>query len=140
MFGEILANQHAGTESHAFGFHLFDTQIDVHLLHLEVRNAITQQPADTVILFENSHIMADTRQLLRSCHTGRTSTHNSNFLAGLDGRRLWLHPAVFPALVDDEMLDRLDTDRLFIDTQSTGSFTRRRADTAREFGEIVGRM
>jgi hypothetical protein len=47
---------------------------------------------------------------------------------------------VFPAGVDDLVLDRLDADRIVVDAQRAGGLARRRADAAGEFREVVGRM
>ena len=47
----------------------------------------------------------------------------ATFLPVLTGR-LRHDPAHFPALVDDEMLDRLDAHRRGIDIERTGSFAR----------------
>src|SRR5690606_8258293 len=49
-------------------------------------------------------------------------------------------PAFFPALVDDEVLDRLDADRVIVDVQRTGRLAGCRADAPRELGEVVGGM
>ena len=54
--------------------------------------------------------------------------------------RLRMHPAFFPALVDDEMLDRLDAHRIVVDVQRARRFARRRAHPAGELGKIVGRV
>ena len=84
--------------------------------------------------------MAGARQLLRGRQAGRTGTDDGHFLARAESRRLRRDPAVLPAHVDDFMLDRLDADRIFMDTQGAGRFARRRADAARKFGEVIRRM
>ena len=84
--------------------------------------------------------MADARQLLRGGQAGRTGTDDGNLLAGLVLRRLRDDPAHLPALVDDEVLDRLDAHRRRVDPQRTGGFAGRRADAAGEIREIVGGM
>jgi len=45
-----------------------------------------------------------------------------------------------PVFVDDEMLDRLDADRIVIDVERTSGFARRRAHTSRKFRKIVRRV
>ena len=61
-------------------------------------------------------------------------------LAGLSCRRLRRDPAFFPTLVDDEVLDRLDADRIVVDVERAGGFARRRADASGEFRKVVGRV
>ena len=137
---KILADQHTGAESHAFGFHLRDAAVDMRFFHLEIGNAVTQQAADAIGFFEHGHIVPGARQLLRGCHAGRPGTDDRDFLASLRQCWLWRDPAVFPALVDDEMLDRLDADRIAVDAERAGRFARCGADAAGEFGEVVGRV
>src|SRR5690606_30487998 len=81
-----------------------------------------------------------TRELLRGGHAGRTGAHDGDGFTGFARRRLRVHPAFLPALVDDRVLDRLDADRLVVDIEGTGRLTRRRADTTGELREIVGRL
>ena len=62
----------AGAERDAFGLHLLDAPVDQELLHLEVGNAVAQQAADTVTLFEQRHSMPGARKLLRTGQARRT--------------------------------------------------------------------
>src|SRR5690606_30570700 len=48
--------------------------------------------------------------------------------------------AVFPSLVDDGVLDRLDADGVVVDVQRAGGFAGRRADAAGELRKVVGGM
>src|SRR5690606_38451156 len=91
-------------------------------------------------LLEHGDGMAGACQLLCSGQAGRAGTDDGDLLAGLVAGRLRHHPAVFTGLVDDGALDGLDADRLARDVQRTRGFTRRRADAAGEFGELVGRV
>ena len=138
--GRGLAHEHAGAEDHAFGLHLLDATVDVALLHLEVGDAVAQQAPDTVVLLEHRHVMADPGQLLRGRHPRGTGAHHGHALAGLGLGRLRHHPALFPPLVDDRVLDRLDADGVGIDVQRAGRLARRGADAAGELGEVVGRV
>src|SRR3569623_565526 len=138
--GEILTNQYTGAENDAFGFHLLDTAVNMRFLHLEIGNTVAQQAADAVVFLEHGDVMPGARKLLRGSQTGWAGTDHRHFLATLDRGRQRNHPAVFPALVDDEMLDRFDTDRLTIDVERTGRFAGRRADTPGEFRKVIGRM
>ena len=84
--------------------------------------------------------MPGARQLLRRRHAGRAGADHGDLPAGLANGGLRLHPTHFPGLVDDRVLNRLDADRVVVDVQRTGRFTRRRTDAAGELGEVVGRM
>src|SRR5262249_40787657 len=59
-------------ESDAFALHLLDAAVDVDLLHLEVGNAVTKQPARLRPALVEMHVMAGPRQLLRAGETCRT--------------------------------------------------------------------
>ena len=136
----LVGNQHAGAEAHALGLHLLDAAVDQMLLHFEIGNAIAQQAANAVILFEHRDGVTRARELLRGGHASGTATDYCDCFAGLGPGRLRCDPTRFPALIDDEMLDRLDADRIIIDVQRAGGFARGRADAPGELGEIVGRV
>ncbi|MNQ59209.1 hypothetical protein D3C85_734410 [compost metagenome] len=125
-------------ELHAFGLHLRDAAVDLVLFQLEIGNAVAQQPADAVALFEQGHRVAGARQLLRARHAGGAGAHDRDLLARLARRHLRRDPAFGPALVDDRVFDGLDAHGVAVDVQGTGGFTRRRADAARELREVVG--
>src|SRR4029077_19430560 len=55
-------------------------------------------------------------------------------------RRLRNDPALFPSAVDDEVLDRLDADRIVVDVERARRFARCGAHAAGELGEVVGRV
>ena len=103
----------------------------------EVGDAVAQQAADAVALFEQRHGMAGARQLLRAGQAGRARAHHRDLLAGLARRHLRRDPALGPALVDDGVLDGLDADRVAVDVQGTGGFARRRADAAGELRKLL---
>src|SRR5574343_245285 len=134
----LVADDDLGLEDHAFGFHLGNATVDHRLVQLEVGNAETKQAADPAGLLEHGDVMADARQLLGGSHAGRAGTDDGDLLAGLDCGRLRHDPAHFPALVDDEMLNRLDAHRRRVDAQRTGSLAGRRADATGEIREVVG--
>jgi hypothetical protein len=46
--------------------HLLDAAIDQPLLHLEIGDAVAQQPADAIILLEQDDAVSGPRQLLRT--------------------------------------------------------------------------
>jgi hypothetical protein len=45
----------ASPEDDAFGLHHRETAIEMPLLHLELRDAVTQEPADPIGLLEDGH-------------------------------------------------------------------------------------
>ena len=50
--GDVDADVRVGVEVHAFGLHLLDAAIEDVLFKLEVGNAVAQQAADAVVLFD----------------------------------------------------------------------------------------
>ncbi len=62
----------AVVERDAFAFHLRDAQIDGLLLHLEIGNAVAQQPAGLGEFFVDVHVVAGPSELLRASHAGGT--------------------------------------------------------------------
>ncbi len=65
-----------------------------------------------------------------------TATRRPVFAAG----GLRCDPAVFPRLVGDRVLDRLDADRVVVDVERARRLARRRAHASGELREIVGRV
>ena len=129
-----------GAEDDAFLLHLPDAPVDQALLHLEVGNAVAQQPADAVGLLEHGRRVPGPRQLLRAGEARRARADDGDPLARAALGHLRLDPAFVPAAVDDLALDRFDRDRVVVDVEDAGGLARRRADAPREFGEIVGRV
>ncbi len=62
----------------------------------------------------------------------------ATFLPVRDFGRLRHNPAFLPAAVNDGALQALDGDRRRVDAQHAGALARRRADAAREIGEVIG--
>ncbi len=124
-------------ELDAFGAHLLDAPVDVMLLHLEIGNAVAQQPADAVVLLEQDDVVSGARKLLRARHACGSGADDRDALARLDRRRLRHDPAFFPTLVDDEVLDRLDADRIVVDVERAGRLARRRADATVNSGKLL---
>ncbi len=100
-----------GRELGAFGLHLRDATIEEPLLHLELGDAVAQQPADAIGPFEHDDVMAGTGQLLCGGEAGRARADHRDLLTGLHRRRHRLHPAFGPGAVDDLDLDLLDRHR-----------------------------
>ncbi len=137
---DIDADFDLGAKDHTLGFHLFDPAVDQSFVHLEVGDAVAQQPADAVALFEHRHRVPGAGELLGASEARRPRADNGNRLAGPLCRRYGLDPALGPAAVDDRAFDRLDRDRVVLDVESARRFARRRADAPGEFREVVGRM
>src|SRR5450432_1995621 len=110
------------------------------LFHLEVGNAIAQQASHAIAFFKHDDGVARARQLLCTRHARAAGADDSHAPAGLRGRWLRDHPAFLPALVNDEMLDRLDTDRIVVDIERAGLFTGRGTYPARELRKIIRGM
>ena len=138
--GNVDADVRVGPEFHALDRHLRHAPVDQVLFHLEIGNAVAQQAADAVRLLEQHDVVAGARELLRARHARRARADDGDALAGLRGRRLRRDPALFPALVDDEMLDRLDADRIVVDVERARRLARRRAHAAGELGKVVRRV
>ena len=56
-----LADMHVAVEDHAFGLHLLYAAVDDVLLHLEVGDAVAQQPAGPGALLVDVHLVAGAR-------------------------------------------------------------------------------
>src|SRR5262249_47588409 len=114
--------------------------VDVALLHLEVGDAVAQQPAGFAVLLVDVDIVAGPRQLLRAREARRPRSDDGDLLAGLFGVDLRLDPAFFPALVDNGAFDRLDGDGRLDDVDRAARLAGCGADAAGELREIVGRV
>ena len=137
VFGHF-ADQHTGADRHAFLGQLVGPAVNVRFFHLEVRDAITQQATDAVVLFKQRHVMPDPCQLLGCRHAGWAGAHHGNLLAGFDTGRLRQHPALGPSAVDDGVLDRLDAHRFIVHVQRASRLAGCRTNTTGEFGKVVG--
>src|SRR4029079_493611 len=114
--------------------------VDPVLLQLEIGNAIAEQAADAIFPFEQHDVVARARELLRAREARRAGADDGDALAGLARGRKRHDPAVLVALVDDEMLDRLDPHRIAVDVERARRVAGRRADAARELGKVVRRV
>src|SRR5262245_32691169 len=131
---------HVAVKDNAFGFHLLDAALDDALFHLEVGNAVAQQPAGEGMLVVDVYLVTGARQLLRRRQARRPGTDDRNLLAGLLLGRLGRNPALGKGLVGDAAFDGLDRHRLVVDVERAGGLTWRRTDAAGNLGKIVGRV
>src|SRR5260370_10060526 len=137
---QIDADVDAAMETHALGLHLRAPAVDEVLLHLEIRDAVTQQSARLRELLINVDIVADARELVGAGKAGRTRPYHRDGLAGLARRRLRHHPALLEGAIHDGAFDGLDSDGIVANVERTRRFARGRTDATRELGKIVGRM
>ena len=122
----------------ALGLHLLQPPVEALLLHLELGDAVAQQPADPVGPLEHHDVVPDPGQLLGRGQPGRPGADHRHPLAGAVQRTLRGHPALVPGPVDDLDLDLLDGHRVAVDGQHAGRLARRRAQRAGELREVVG--
>src|SRR5690606_5979721 len=113
------------------------------LLHLELGDAVPQQPSEPIVALEDRHLVARTRQLLRRRQPGRTRTDDRDLPARRLLRRARLDVTGLPRLRRDRLLDPLDRDRPTgqrRDRQGAPRLARRGTQLARELGEVVRRV
>src|SRR5262245_42826185 len=127
-------------EGDALGFQLLHAALDNALFHLEVGNAIAQQPTGRRVLVVDVDLVAGASQLLRGGETRGTRADDGDPLARLLFGRLGCYPALGKGLVGDGALDGFDRHRLVVDVERTSGLAGRRTDTPGYFGEVVGRV
>ena len=81
--------------------------------------------------------MARAIELLSRGEAGRARADDRDLLAGARRGRLGRHPAFLEGAVDDGDLDGLDRHRVIVDAEHARALARRRAQAARELGEVV---
>src|SRR5208337_3111883 len=140
LYRDILAYLRAGNEFHALGGHLFQAAINDVLLHLELGDAIAQQPANAVRFFVNHHGVSGAAQLLGRGQSRGARTHDCHFFPGADFWRLGPDPAFVKPALHDIFFNLLDCDWRLVDPEHTRRFTRRWTNPAGEFREVVGRV
>src|SRR5205807_368707 len=123
-----------GHEFHALGFYLIKTSVDYAFLHLEFRNAVTQQPTDAVGLFVNRYPVTRAIQLLRGSQSCRARADNRNLFSGTEFRRLRANETFLEASFDNTFFDLFDCDWRLVNPQHACRLTGRGANSARELG------
>ena len=86
--GHVDADVDAGAELGALGAHLLQPPVEDPLLHLELGDAVAQQPADAVGALEHDDVVAGAGQLLGGGEAGRAGADDGDPLAGALQRRL----------------------------------------------------
>ena len=135
------ADMDAVVEGDALRLHLRDAAVDVVLLHLEVGDAVAQQPAGARRSSRRRaprgrRARAAARRQVPAGPEPTTATRLPVCGFGGSGH----DPALLPAAVGDGAFDRLDGDRRVLEVERAGCLARRRADAAGELREIVGRV
>ena len=133
----IAADMRISNELHALGQHLLQPPVENVLLHLEIRDAVTHQAADAVVLFVYGDSVSGTAQLLRGGQTRRSRSDHRHALSGEYPGRLRMNPTLREGVLDNGLLDLLDGHRRFVDSQHASGFARRGTDAAGEFGEVI---
>src|SRR5437879_5048391 len=126
-----------GPELSSLGHHLFEASVDQMLFHLEIRDAVAQQAADAIVLFENRDPVASARQLLCRRESRWSRPHHSHTLSRTHSRGLRTNPAFGETTLDDGLLDLLDGHRRLIDAEHARGFARRRTDAPGELRKII---
>ena len=134
------ADLDAGDEPGALGPHLVQPPVEHGLLHLELGDAVAQQPADPVGPLEHGDVVPGAGELLGGGQPGRPGTDDGDLLAGVLLRGNRLDQVALERLVDDLPLDLLDRDRRLLQVQHAGALARRRAQLPGELREVVGRV
>ena len=78
-----VADGGVGAELGALGLHLGEAPVEVALLHLELGDAVAQQPADAVGPLEHDDVVAGAGELLGGGQPGRPGADDGDALAGL---------------------------------------------------------
>ena len=117
--------------------HLGEPAVEHALFHLELRDAVAEQPADAVVALEHGHPVTGAVQLLGRGEAGGARADDRDLLARPHFRRLGPDPALLESVVDDAELDALDGDGIVVDAEHAGALAGRRAERPRELREIV---
>ena len=77
-------------------------------------------------------------ELVGTGKTGWSRSNDGHLLASADLGWLWNHPTHVKSTVDDSALDRLDANRVLVNTEDACTLAGRRADSPSELWEVVG--
>lgn len=136
--GNGYPDVYLGPKLHPFGLHLRYPPIDVLLLDLEIRDAVTQQSSDAVLLLVDHNAVPCAAKLLRSGKPRRPRADDSDPLSATMSWDLGMNPTFFPPLIDDGTFNRLDGDGVILQIQRARRLAGRWAQAPRELREVVG--
>ena len=138
--GDVDADVHAVAEAGALGLHLVEATVEDRLLHLELGDAVAQQPAGLVGALEDGDRVAGAGQLLGGGEAGRARADDGDGLARESLGRQRLDEALVEGLLDRRDLDLLDRHGRLVDAEDARRLARRRAEPAGELREVVRRV
>ena len=129
-----------GHEGGALRLHLAQTPLEHALLHLELRDAVAEEPAHAVRALVDGDGVPGASELLGAGEPGGPGADHRDGLPGAYLGGLRSDPARLEGMVDDGELDGLDGDGVVVDPQHAGAFARGGAQRAGELREVVGGM
>jgi hypothetical protein len=133
----LLTNGNTSLEDNTLIRHEIGSTLDNTLVKLHVGNTVHEETTQAVSSLVDGHKVTGTVELISSGQTSGSGSNNRDSLASANLGRLRNHPAHLETSVNNGTLDGLDTDRILVDAQNTGTLTRCRADTTSELGEVV---
>ncbi len=137
---DVDADLDCGTKLGALASHLLEPALEEPLLHLELGDAVAEEPADAIGALEHDHAVPGAAELLCRREPRGPRTDDGDALASQRRGRLRHDPALIPRAVDDLDLDLLDRHRIAVDPEHARRFARCGAQPARELGEVVRRV
>ena len=127
---------YSATKDDALGAHLAEPRLEQRLVELEVGDAVPKEAPESIVSFEDDHVVARAGELLSSREACRPRADDRDALARARPR-----PTRFEAAgeegVCDGALDRLDGHAVILERENARGLARRRADAARDLGKVV---
>src|SRR6185369_6655755 len=135
--GQVTTDVDTVAEPRALGLHLGEATVQDGLLHLELRDAVSQQAAGLVGSLENGDGVSCPGQLLGNGQPGGPGPDNRNGLASQAIRCPWRDRSGVEGAVDRGDLDLFDGHGRLVDAEHASGLTRRRAQPTGELREVV---
>ena len=133
----VDSDSDSGSKSRSLVAHLLNSAVDVTLLHFEIRNSVSEQPADTFVALVDSDGVSNPSELLRSGKARGTGANDGDCFPGQSIGQHGVDVSLFPGGIDDREFRLFDGYGRLVDAQHAGGFARRWAETSCELGEIV---
>src|SRR6478609_2840845 len=138
--GHVATDVDSGLEDDALSRHLGDAAVDQRLFHLEIGDAVREEPPDAIVALEQRDVVPGARQLLRCRHARRTGADHGDLLTGAGLGEHGFDQAFVERAIGDRALDQLDAHGLFVDPEHARRLARRRTHATSELREVVGRV
>src|SRR5262249_59656804 len=103
--GHVDADVRARLEDDAFLFHQTQAAVEMALFHLELGDAVAEQPADALGALEHDDRVSRPVELLGDREAGRARADDRDFLPRARAGRLGPDPALLERVTDDRDLD-----------------------------------